>query len=154
AGNAIDELSRLVRKRDDERAAMAKETADLQKKYEDLDAKLAAAKKDLENALAAAKTAADKAASADKAAGEGAMVKKKDGEELAGARAQIKDLLKKLDEASALIIDLQGQKQKLADKYDKFQKETEARFAGIVTSGKRVVFLVDISGSMGKKDSD
>src|SRR5262249_54554657 len=36
----------------------------------------------------------------------------------------------------------------------RFQKETEARFAGIVMSGKRVVFLVDISGSMAKKDAD
>jgi hypothetical protein len=135
AGVTIDDLNRLIRKRDDE-------------KYEDLDAKLVASKKDLENALASAKTAADKAAD------EMAMAKKKDGEELAAARGQVKELLKKVDDANAMIIDLQGQKQKLADKYDKFQKDTEARFAGIVTSGRRVVFLVDISGSMSKKDTD
>ena len=102
-----------------------------------IDAKLVAAKKDLENSMAAAKTAATKS-----------------GDELATARGQVKDLLKKIDEANATIVDLQGDKAKLADKYDKFQKETEARFAGIVTSGKRVVFLVDISGSMAKKDAE
>lgn len=70
------------------------------------------------------------------------------------AQAQIKDLTKKVNDANVNIVDLQGDKAKLADKFDKLQKETDARFAGIVTAGKRVVFLVDISGSMAKKDSD
>ncbi|MBA4188243.1 MAG: hypothetical protein C0467_09535 [Planctomycetaceae bacterium] len=69
-------------------------------------------------------------------------------------QAQIKDLTKKLTDANINIVDLQGDKAKLADKFDKLQKETDARFAGIVTAGKRVVFLVDISGSMAKKDSE
>ena len=71
----------------------------------------------------------------------------------AGAKTQLKDLLKKIDDANATIIDLQGDKATLADKYDRSQKESEARFAGIVTSGRRVVFLVDISGSMAKRDA-
>ncbi|WP_439624276.1 VWA domain-containing protein [Gemmata sp.] len=70
------------------------------------------------------------------------------------AAAQIKDLTKKVSEANVTIVDLQGDKAKLADKFDKLQKETDARFAGIVTAGKRVVFLVDISGSMAKRDSE
>ncbi len=70
------------------------------------------------------------------------------------AQAQIKDLTKKVNDANVNIVDLQGDKAKLADKFDKLQKETDARFAGIVTAGKRVVFLVDISGSMAKRDSD
>jgi len=69
------------------------------------------------------------------------------------AQATIKDLTKKVSDANVTIVDLQGDKAKLADKYDKLQKETDARFAGIVTAGKRVVFLVDISGSMAKKDT-
>src|SRR5262249_12939492 len=56
------------------------------------------------------------------------------------------------DDANVTIIDLQGDKAKLADKFTKFQKETESRFAGIAMTGKKVVFLVDMSGSMGKRD--
>jgi predicted nucleic acid-binding Zn-ribbon protein len=134
---AADELARLLRKRDDEKTVLSKQVTDLKKELDDLDAKVIAARKELDAAAAAAKTAAAKG-----------------GEELATAKGQIKDLLKKVDDANATIIDLQGDRAKLADKYDKLQKDTDARFAGIVTSGKRVVFLVDISGSMSKKDTD
>lgn len=137
AGVTIDDLNRLLRKRDEERLTLQKQTLDLQKALEELDAKLQAAR-----------------AAATKSADEMALLRKKDGEELAAARGQLKELQKMIDEAKATIIDLQGEKQKLADKYHRFQKETEARFAGIVTSGRRVVFLVDISGSMSKKDSE
>lgn len=137
AGTMIDDLNRLMRKKDEDRLVLQKQASDLQKTLDDLNAKLLASKN-----------------AATKTADEMALLRKKDGEELADARAQLKDLLKKIDDAKATIIDLQGDKQKLADKYDKFQKETDARFAGIVTSGRRVVFLVDISGSMSKKDSD
>jgi hypothetical protein len=145
---AYDELSRLLRKKEDERAVMVKQTADLQKMLDDLNAKLIATNKELDATIAAAKKAADKT-EADFTAS-----KAKSADELTTARAQVKDLLKKVDDANASIIDLQGDKQKIADKFDKFQKETEARFAGVVMSGKRVVFLVDISGSMGKKDAE
>jgi predicted nucleic acid-binding Zn-ribbon protein len=134
---AYDDLNRLLRKKDEERLLLQKQTAELQKQLADLEAKL----------LAARNTAAQNA-------DEMARLRKKDAEELTEARAQVKDLLKKIDEARATIIDLQGDKQKLADQFDKFQKETEARFAGIVTTGRRVVFVVDISGSMAKKDAE
>lgn len=145
---ALDDLNRLVRKKDDERATMVKQTADLQKQLDDLNAKLAAANKNLDTQIAAAKQAATRAEA------ELASAKAKTNEELAAARSELKDVLKQIDEANARIIDLQGDKKKLADTYDRLQKETEARFAGIVMSGKRVVFLVDISGSMGKKDAE
>jgi len=54
----------------------------------------------------------------------------------------------KLDQANITIIDLQGTKAKLADKVDKLQIESDNRFAGIAMTGKNVVFLVDMSGSM------
>ena len=111
---------------------MVKQTADLQKMLDDLNAKLVAANKDLDATLAATKLAAAKAET------DLTAVKTKSAEELATARAQMKDLLKKVDDANASIIDLQGDKQKIADKFDKFQKETETRFAGIVMSGKRL----------------
>jgi predicted nucleic acid-binding Zn-ribbon protein len=148
AVTASDELARLLRKKDDERAAMVRQTADLQKLLDDLDAKLLASRKELDATNAAARLAAVKAAE------EIAAARKAGGDEMAAARGQVKDLQKKIDEANATIIDLQGDKARLADKYDRFQKELEARFAGIVTSGQRVVFVVDISGSMAKKDAE
>jgi predicted nucleic acid-binding Zn-ribbon protein len=134
---AYDDLSRLLRKKDEERLALQKQTIDLQKALEDLEAKLIASKN-----------------AATQTADEMARLRKKDAEELAAARAQMMELLKKIDEAKATIIDLQGDKQKLADRFDQYQKESEARFAGIVTTGRRVVFVVDISGSMSKKDAE
>jgi predicted nucleic acid-binding Zn-ribbon protein len=140
--SAADDLARLLRKRDDEKAALVKETADLRKQLDDLDGRLAAARK--------AEDAAAKAAKA--AAADLAALKEKGGADLTAARAEADVLGGKLAVAKATIIDLQGEKAKLADKVDKLRADTEARFAGIVTSGKRVVFVVDMSGSMAKKD--
>jgi hypothetical protein len=60
----------------------------------------------------------------------------------------------RLDEANTTIIDLQGTKAKLADKVDKLMIESENRFAGIAMTGKSVVFLVDMSGSMERVDEN
>jgi len=60
----------------------------------------------------------------------------------------------KLDEANVTIIDLQGTKARLADKVNKLQIETENKFAGIAMTGKNVVFLIDISGSMERVDEN
>jgi hypothetical protein len=137
---AADDLARLLRRRDDEKVVLAKQAVDLQKKLDAADGRVLATRKDLDTALAAAKKAVDELAAMQKAATTG--------------DATVKDLQKKIDDANATIIDLQGDRAKLADKYDRLQKDVEARFAGIVTSGKRVVFLVDISGSMAKKDTE
>lgn len=69
-------------------------------------------------------------------------------EELAKARGVIKDLQKKFDDRNATIIDLENQNQGLKDKADKLRMESESRFAGVAMTGKKVVFVVDISGSM------
>jgi hypothetical protein len=145
---AAEDLARLIRKRDDEKVVMAKQAADVQKILDDLSAKVVASRKELDAANTAAKLAAAKAAE------DLANAKSKGSDDLANAVVQIKDLLKKVNDANANIVDLQGAKAKLADKYDRLQKDTEARFAGIVMSGKRVVFVVDISGSMAKKDTE
>jgi hypothetical protein len=60
----------------------------------------------------------------------------------------------RLDEANVTIIDLQGTKAKLADKVDKLQIESDNRFAGIAMTGRNVVFLVDMSGSMDRLDEN
>ncbi|MEO2088600.1 MAG: hypothetical protein ABGY75_03760 [Gemmataceae bacterium] len=69
-------------------------------------------------------------------------------DDLTAARGTIKDLKKQLDDVNANIIDLQGEKKKLADKFDKLRIDSDSRFAGIAMTGKSVVFMVDISGSM------
>lgn len=134
---AADDLAKLLRRSDDERAALMKQAAAMQKLLDDLDAKLVALRKERDVSLASAQAATDK-----------------NTKELLAARGQVKDLIKRIDDANAIIIDLQGEKAKLADKFDRFNKELETRFAGIVTTGKRVVFVIDISGSMAKKDSE
>ncbi|MBX9628129.1 MAG: VWA domain-containing protein [Gemmataceae bacterium] len=144
------ELQRLVRRKDDELAAARTTAADLQAQLDDLDARLAASEKDTAAASKAAKAASARAAdelAAAKAAGE------KSATDLSAVQGLVKDLKAKLDESRATIVDLQGQKAKLADKVDRMDKEVESRFAGITVTGKSVVFLVDMSGSMYKLDS-
>lgn len=145
----LDTLQRQMLSKDADRAALEMRLATARKELTDLDAKLRATQRDLDAQIAAAQAAA-KATAAELAAAKAGAAKA--GEDLGTARAQIKDLNKKVDSANAVIIDLQGEKAKLADKYDRFQKDTESRFAGVATTGKKVVFLVDMSGSMGKRD--
>jgi hypothetical protein len=158
-----DNLQKLVRAKDDERLLLENRITALRKELTDADAKLRATQRDLDANLAAAKVAAKNAAEelanakavAKTATDELAAMKAgaaKTNDELGTARAQIKDLTKKIDDANTTIIDLQGQKAKLADKFNKVEIEKESRFAGIAMTGKKVVFLVDMSGSMGKRD--
>ena len=145
----VDSLQRLVRTKDDERLALEMRMTTTRKELTDMEARLRATQKDLDANLAAARAAA-KAAAEELATAKANAAKT--GEELASAQAQLKDITKKVDDANVTIIDLQGDKAKLADKFNRFQRETDSRFAGIAMTGKRVVFLVDMSGSMGKRD--
>ncbi len=172
AAATADDLARLVRTTEEERAALERRAADLRATLADLDARLAAAATDAKAMasksaadLAATRTAAEKSAAelaatktlADKAAAAAAAAKAaaaKADADLLAARGQIRDLRKQVDEATATIIDLQGEKAKLADKTNKLDPaESEKRFAGIAMTGRAVVFLVDTSGSMEKSDS-
>jgi hypothetical protein len=130
ATQSADELMKLIRQKEREREEVALKARRAEDQLNDLDAKLKSVAKEAEDATA------------------NLAAMKKTGEELSAARATIRDFQRKQDDANATIIDLQGQKAKLADKYDKLQRETESRFAGIAMTGKRVVFVVDISGSM------
>jgi Mg-chelatase subunit ChlD len=69
-------------------------------------------------------------------------------DELASAQKTIKDLQKKADDRNATIIDLENQNQGLKEQADKLKAESESRFAGVAMTGKKVVFVVDTSGSM------
>jgi nitrogen fixation-related uncharacterized protein len=135
AATAAEDLAKLIRKKDTEIASLTNQAADARKLVDDASTKLASTKKELDSMAAVSKTAATKRDA-----------------ELAAASGTIKDLTKKITDANATIIDLQGDKAKLADKVDKIVRDTENRFAGIAMTGKSVVFLVDMSGSMDKVD--
>lgn len=149
AATQLDALQRLLKTKDADKLALEARATAARKELAELDAKLRATQRDLDAQAAAAKAAAT-AAAAELATAKAAA--NKAGDDLGTARAQLKDMGKKIDDANVTIIDLQGDKAKLADKFDKFQKESESRFAGIAMTGKKVVFLVDMSGSMGKRD--
>jgi predicted nucleic acid-binding Zn-ribbon protein len=159
----MDRLQKLFRQKDDERLSLENRLAAVMKELVEADAKRLALQKELEaniaTAQAAAKAAAEeltRAKAALKTATEQLATAQAQAnqtrDELAAAKLQIQQLTKKIDDANATIIDLQGDKAKLADQFHKFQKETEARFAGIAMTGKKAVFIVDMSGSMGKRD--
>jgi predicted nucleic acid-binding Zn-ribbon protein len=124
------DLLKLLRQKEQavEEMMAAKRTAD--DKLTDLDAKYRVLEKEAADATAARK------------------LSEKAEDDLTRARGTIKDLKKQLDDVNANIIDLQGDKKKLADKLDKLRIDSDSRFAGIAMTGKSVVFLVDISGSM------
>src|SRR6185312_9840079 len=94
---AADDMARLIRKKDDTIAELTRQAVDSLKLLDDAATKLAASKKDLDAASAAAKKTDDKTT-----------------EDRVAAAGTIKDLTKKISEANATIIDLQGEKAKLA----------------------------------------
>ena len=67
---------------------------------------------------------------------------------------RITELEKKLADSNVTIVDLQGTKAKLADKINKIELDNEQKFAGIALTGKNVIFVVDISGSMIRTDEN
>jgi von Willebrand factor type A domain len=67
---------------------------------------------------------------------------------------ELKNTKAKLEDANVQIIDLQGTKAKLADKVNRLQIETDNKFAGISLTGKNVIFLIDMSGSMDRVDEN
>jgi len=74
--------------------------------------------------------------------------------ETAKLRTKVAELEKQIADANVTIVDLQGNKAKLADRINKLESESEQRFAGIALTGKNVVFLVDMSGSMDRTDEN
>lgn len=130
ASQSAEELRKLLREKDAERDELAMKAKKAVEQLNDADAKLRAM------------TKANDDAKSDLAA------MRKTGDELAKANAAIRDLQKQLDDANVNIVDLQGEKKKLADKVDRLRVETDAKFAGIAMTGRRVAFIVDISGSM------
>src|SRR5205823_10666109 len=70
-----------------------------------------------------------------------------------GMSKQLLANVKDLTEARATIESLKGEKTAALNQARAVQEKAEQRFAGIALSGQRVVFLLDMSGSMGHIDS-
>ena len=151
---AKDDLARSATRTTDLETEMAKKqqsvtelsarVAALNRADADLRAVIRDREKDRETMTAKAKLAEDRLVNLD-AKYQGLV---KDTSDAATARAGMAKLQQQVDNANLSIIDLQGERRKLADKIDKLRIETESKFAGVALSGKRVVFVVDISGSM------
>jgi hypothetical protein len=78
---------------------------------------------------------------------------------LSAAEARVQKLQEQVDQeqrdlanARRSVIDLEGSKRSLADQIDKVRAAADNRFAGIQLTGSRVVFIVDMSGSMEQTD--
>ncbi len=61
---------------------------------------------------------------------------------------------KELADARAMIASLEGEKLSLINRAKNIQAQMENRFAGITLTGKKVIFLVDMSGSMDMIDEN
>jgi hypothetical protein len=128
AKKAVD-LAVLLRERDKQRADAKQQSLDLNDRILALEAKLKESARQIED-LAAKST------------------------DVAKLRTKVSELEKQIADANVTIVDLQGNKAKLADRINKLEIESDQRFAGIALTGKNVVFLVDMSGSMDRTDEN
>jgi myosin heavy subunit len=131
-----DELA----KRASEIDALAKKLADSKKTQDDLARLLRDQEKQRADALRQSLDLSDRLLAADAKA--------------AAAQKRVTEIEKQVADAQVQIVDLQGTKAKLADKLDKLQIESDQRFAGIAMTGRNVVFMVDMSGSMDRVDEN
>ena len=148
---AVASLADTMKARDSAAATAKSSAEDLAKATSEIDrlsrkskaeqAKLDAADLTIKDAMAA--RAADAKKADELAARLAAM-----GQDLGEA----KTAQAKLAEAKQQIIDLQSNQTRLNDKLKSVQAEAEKRFAGIATTGKNIVFLLDTSGSMDRED--
>jgi len=123
-------LQKLLRERLKDAEALTSQKKQADERLSDLDAKYRSLQKDAQETSAALATA------------------KKAEAELAAARTMLKDMQKGTDDSNATVVELRSENRKLADKFDRLRIESDNKFAGVAMSGKNVVFLVDISGSM------
>ncbi|MFN4261066.1 MAG: VWA domain-containing protein [Gemmataceae bacterium] len=65
---------------------------------------------------------------------------------------QVMDRARDLVEARRRISELEGDKKFLMEVVNRARQAADNRFAGVVLTGRRVVFIIDISGSMGMLD--
>jgi hypothetical protein len=74
------------------------------------------------------------------------------GDQISAFQKQLGAVSRAVDDTKATIAGLQGEKALLSARVRAIQAEADQRFAGIALTGKNVLFLVDMSGSMAMTD--
>lgn len=151
ARQRVEDLDILVREKETLAKASARGADELAEKLRDADARLKQARSvaesvpDLRAKLAVAETAR---AALQKEAED--RTRALDGLETAKRRLEREatSLTRQLADAERGLTALRDEKKTLADQMNRARVAAENRFAGIALTGKRVVFLVDMSGSM------
>src|SRR5262245_25608609 len=153
-----DVAALLEKKRKDE-AALKKQVTTAQQRVSELEVLMRNRDRELTVATAKSKNLADQLHDLE---GQLKMIREKSnlsldeqGKKLAAADARVRELEKFLNNRKSIMVDMQGQldelqgeKKSLTDQLAKLRLAADNRFAGIQLSGRRVVFLVDMSGSM------
>lgn len=116
-------------------------SSDLEKLLHDEEAAAAAAERKATDLAAKLRTATDQASELRQASAT-------TGDKLALSKERIKGLETELDTARRMLSGIDLEKKDLVGKLARAQAAAENRFEGIALSGKRVIFLVDMSGSM------
>ncbi len=176
AGRQLDETRQRLTKAQGERDTSRARGADLQKQLAAAGERMAALEADLRDRRRQAKELADQVPGLqaqvrnyrDKLATAGALNKAVEKERDAGRRevarleSEIKDLEearrtldadlttrgRQLGAARATIDELQNDRKALRGEADRLRASVDNRFAGVTLTGRRVIFLVDMSGSM------
>lgn len=146
-GRLVDIEDRLAKKAEDmqaltrERNLAAKDIEALQSLLRDKEALARAADRDAEELTRRLRGARD---DSQKLTEEVTRLRGKTSD----AETRLTAMQKELDRARLSIDDLKDEKKLLAEQVIRTQQAADNRFAGITLTGKRVVFLVDMSGSM------
>ncbi len=138
----------LVREKEGQARAAARSADNLMERLLDLDARLKKARADL--AAAEAGRAAlqnDVEARTRELAAAGKKIED-EADSQRRLEQQVAALTRQLAEANRGAAALRDDKRALAEQVSRARADAENRFAGIALTGKRVVFLVDMSGSM------
>jgi predicted dithiol-disulfide oxidoreductase (DUF899 family) len=138
-----DDLQALLRDKDAMARAAAKDADALNLRLQDADARLAKLRAVAERVPALEK---DLAASRDKSLDAASR--------LLAMEKELAERTKELTAARSTIDELRFDKKLLTHQVTQARAEAENRFAGIALTGKRVVFLVDMSGSMDYVDEE
>jgi hypothetical protein len=137
----IDSLDMLVREKETLARAAARTVEDLQDKLRDADARLTQVRSQADQVPGLR----DKLAASEAAAASMRKDLSKRANDLEGEMA---GLSRQLTDANRMLASLREDKRVLTDQVARARAAADNRFAGIALTGRRVVFLVDMSGSM------
>jgi len=140
-----------------EATAARDQLSELQSKLKDEEAKFVAADRrarDLSDKLKDAQAANARLRSENEAIPGLRASADETGDKLAASESRVRSLEQELDAARRAFGGIDAEKKDLANRLAKAQLAVENRFEGIALSGKRVAFLVDMSGSMELTDGN